>query len=109
MKHIRAYVHVRMFSVQEEKSRLIKPGGKVPYVAIEVPRIKERIILQNDFRNQVLRPNEKQQLDMLVGGLADLLFKLSEGNEAFFCVPGAKNNFEPSAHYTIDGVTEKVV
>ena len=55
-----------------------------------------------------MQPNEKSQQDMVVGGLAEILFRVSEGNEAVVCFPGSDNCFEPSAHYGIDGVTEKV-
>ena len=46
---------------------------------------------------------------MFCGGLAEILFRVAEGNEAVFCLPGSDNCFEPSAHYGIDGVTEKVL
>ena len=55
-----------------------------------------------------MKPNEKNQTDMVVGGLTEILFRVSEGNEAIVCLPGTDNCFEPSAHYGIDGVTEKV-
>ena len=56
----------------------------------------------------MLRVSEKIQTEMLVGGLAELLMKVADGNEAVFCVPGTENCFEPTAHYGIDGITEKV-
>ena len=55
-----------------------------------------------------MKPNEKAQTDMLVGGLTEILFRVSENTEAIVCLPGTDNCFEPSAHYGIDGVTEKV-
>ena len=61
------------------------------------------------FRGQVLKPSEKIQTEMFCGGLAEILFRVAEGNEAVFCLPGSDNCFEPSAHYGIDGVTEKVL
>ena len=61
------------------------------------------------FRGQVLKPSEKNQQEMFCGGLAEILFRVAEGNEAVFCLPGSDNCFEPSAHYGIDGVTEKVM
>ncbi len=45
---------------------------------------------------------------MLSGGLAELLTKVAEGEEAVFVLPGKENCFEATAHYAIDGVTEKV-
>ena len=57
----------------------------------------------------MLRPNDKLQTEMLVGGLAELLMKVADGKEAVFCVPGPENCFEPTAHYGIDGITEKAM
>ena len=45
---------------------------------------------------------------MLVGGLAELLTKVADGKEPVLCLPGTENCFQPSAHYGIDGITEKV-
>jgi hypothetical protein len=44
----------------------------------------------------------------LVGGLAELFMKVADGKEAVFCIKGSENCFEPTAHYGIDGITEKV-
>ena len=60
------------------------------------------------FRGQLLRPNEKIQNEMIVGGLAEILFRVADGDEVTFCLPGPDNCFEASASYGIDGVTEKV-
>jgi hypothetical protein len=60
------------------------------------------------YRAQLLKPNEKAQSEFVVGGIAEALFRAAEGNEAYFCLPGSENCFEPTAHYGIDGVTEKV-
>ena len=57
----------------------------------------------------MLKPSERQQTDMLVGGLAELLTKVADGKEMFLCLPGTENCFQPSAHYAIDGITEKVI
>ena len=65
-------------------------------------------LLSFAFSASVLRVSEKIQTEMLVGGLAELLMKVADGNEAVFCVPGTENCFEPTAHYGIDGITEKV-
>lgn len=46
---------------------------------------------------------------MLVGGLAELLTKVADGKEPILCLPGTENCFQPSAHYGIDGITEKVI
>ena len=56
----------------------------------------------------MLRPNEKIQNEMIVGGLAEILFRVADGEEVIFCLPGPDNCFEASASYGIDGVTEKV-
>ena len=64
--------------------------------------------LKLNFRSQLLKPNEKQQQEMMVGGISELLFKVAEGKEAVLCLPGPENCFEPTAQYGIDGVTEKV-
>jgi len=55
-----------------------------------------------------LKPNEKAQSDMIVGGLTDVLLRIAENREVVFCFPGSENCFEPNAEYAIDGVTEKV-
>lgn len=59
-------------------------------------------------RSQSLQPNEKSQQEMMVGGLAEIINRVADGNEMIFCLNGTDNCFEPSAHYGIDGVTEKV-
>ena len=46
---------------------------------------------------------------MIVGGLSEILIRVSEGDEIIFCLPGPDNCFEASASYGIDGVTEKVI
>jgi len=55
----------------------------------------------------MLKPNEKSQMEMLIGGLTDVLFRAAENNEAVFCLPGGENCFEANAQYGIDGFTEK--
>ena len=62
-----------------------------------------------NFRGQLLKPNEKNQNEMIVGGLSEILIRVSEGDEIIFCLPGPDNCFEASASYGIDGVTEKVI
>ena len=56
----------------------------------------------------MLRPTEKAQNEMVIGGITELLIKVAEGKEAVLCLPGPENCFEPTAQYGIDGVTEKV-
>lgn len=60
-------------------------------------------------RAQLLKPGEKVQQEMLVGGLVELLTKIADGKETVFCLPGPDNCFQPTAHFGIDGITEKVV
>ena len=55
-----------------------------------------------------MKPSDRSQTDMLVGGLAELLTKVADGKEPVLCLPGTENCFQPSAHYGIDGITEKV-
>ena len=45
---------------------------------------------------------------MLADGLTELLFKLSGGGDAVFCLLGETNCFEPPSSYTNDNFTEKV-
>ena len=39
-------------------------------------------------RTQMLRPNEKAQHEMVINGLADVLMRVADGEEAIFCLPG---------------------
>ena len=41
-----------------------------------------------DSRTQMLRPNEKAQHEMVINGLADVLMRVADGEEAIFCLPG---------------------
>ena len=36
----------------------------------------------------MLRPNEKSQVDMIISGLAEILIRAAEGDEAIFALPG---------------------
>ncbi len=36
----------------------------------------------------MLRPNEKAQLEMIISGLAEILIRAAEGDEAVFALPG---------------------
>jgi hypothetical protein len=45
---------------------------------------------------------------MIVGGLAEILFKAAEGGEVVVCMIGPENCFDSNANYGIDGFTEKV-
>ena len=51
---------------------------------------------------------EKAQVDMIIGGLAEILHKVAENGEAIFVLPGPDTCFEATGQYGIDGVTEKV-
>eukprot|EP00095_Tigriopus_kingsejongensis_P007844 maker-scaffold62_size438377-snap-gene-1.5 protein:Tk07844 transcript:maker-scaffold62_size438377-snap-gene-1.5-mRNA-1 annotation:"predicted protein" len=57
---------------------------------------------------QLLKPGEKVQQEILVGSLSELLMKIADGKEAFFCLPGPDNCFQATAHFGIDGITEKL-
>ncbi|XP_059082369.1 inactive ubiquitin carboxyl-terminal hydrolase MINDY-4B-like isoform X10 [Tigriopus californicus] len=57
---------------------------------------------------QLLKPGEKIQQEMLVGGLVELLSKIADGKETVLCLPGPDNCFQPTAHFGIDGITEKL-
>lgn len=67
------------------------------------------VIIWSLDRAQVLKPSEKIQEETLVNAFVDVLIKIAEGDEAVFCLPGVENCFEPTAHYAIDGVTERVM
>lgn len=56
-----------------------------------------------------MKPNEKAQSEMMVASFAEILLRLADGAPAVFCLPGPDNCFEPTAHYGIDGITEKVI
>lgn len=56
-----------------------------------------------------MRPSEKVQNDVFISALAELLLKLSLGSQAVLCLRGPDSCFEPTAHFAIDGVTEKVL
>ena len=45
---------------------------------------------------------------MIVEGVMDMIFKAAGGENAVFCLPAAKNCFEPSSRYLSDTITEKV-
>ncbi|TRY67057.1 hypothetical protein TCAL_02734 [Tigriopus californicus] len=62
-----------------------------------------------DCRAQLLKPGEKIQQEMLVGGLVELLSKIADGKETVLCLPGPDNCFQPTAHFGIDGITEKLM
>ena len=56
----------------------------------------------------MLRPNDKAQIEMVIGGIAELLVRVADGKDMVLALPGPENCFEPTAQYGIDGVTEKV-
>ena len=55
-----------------------------------------------------LQPKQKAQKEMIIEGVMDVIFKAAGGENAVFCLPGAKNCFEPSQRYLSDTITEKV-
>lgn len=91
------------------KHLLFDTGKKKNTTSKRYRRVKEEKTGQMvGHWGQVLKPSEKVQTEMFCGGLAEILFRVADGNEAVFCLPGSENCFEPSAHYGIDGVTEKL-
>ena len=56
----------------------------------------------------MLRPNDKAQIEMVIGGIAELLITVAGGKESVLALPGPENCFDATAQYGIDGVTEKV-
>lgn len=60
------------------------------------------------FSNQILRPNASDQLNMIIGGISEAIFKAAQGGEAIFCMMSMEANFEPNIHFGIDGFTERV-
>jgi len=56
-----------------------------------------------------MKPNDKAQAEMMVAGFSEILIRVADGNPAVLCLPGPDNCFEPTAHYGIDGITEKVL
>lgn len=36
----------------------------------------------------MLKPNDKAQQEMVINGLADILLRAADGDEAIFCLPG---------------------
>ena len=60
-------------------------------------------------RSQLLKPTDKAQSDMIVGGISEVLHKVSEGKDSILCLPGPETCFEATGQYGIDGVTEKVI
>jgi len=91
------------------KHLLFDTGKKKNTTSKRYRRVKEEHTTRMvGYWGQVLKPSEKVQTEMFCGGLAEILFRVADGNEAVFCLPGSDNCFEPSAHYGIDGVTEKL-
>jgi hypothetical protein len=90
------------------KHLLFDTGKKKNTTSKRYRRVKEEPSKMVGYWGQVLKPSEKVQTEMFCGGLAEILFRVADGNEAVFCLPGSDNCFEPSAHYGIDGVTEKL-
>lgn len=55
-----------------------------------------------------MKPNDKAQVEMIVGGIAEVLHKVADGKDVILALPGPDNCFEATGQYGIDGVTEKV-
>jgi len=55
-----------------------------------------------------LGPKARIQKEMVVEGVMDMIFKAAGGENAVFCLPAAKNCFEPSSRYLSDTITEKL-
>ncbi|XP_071744007.1 inactive ubiquitin carboxyl-terminal hydrolase MINDY-4B isoform X2 [Lepeophtheirus salmonis] len=56
----------------------------------------------------ILRPTDRIQSEILIGGLTSLFSKVSDGHGGILCFPSSDNCFEPTSNYTMDGVTEKL-
>ena len=55
-----------------------------------------------------MKPAEKAQIEMVVGGISEVLVKVADGKECILALPGPDICFEATGQYGIDGVTEKV-
>ena len=55
-----------------------------------------------------MKPNDKNQIEMIVGGLSEILCKVADGQDSILALPGPDTCFEATGQYGIDGVTEKV-
>ena len=79
------------------------------------------------FRNNLLRPNEMTQRDILAGAISELLWKVKHSSDetqfttvlykasgngqngpAVIAVPGANQVFEAPVRFSVDGLTEKL-
>jgi hypothetical protein len=47
-------------------------------------------------------------MDMVIGGISEVLHKVADGKESILCLPGPDPCFEATGQYGIDGVTEKL-
>jgi hypothetical protein len=56
-----------------------------------------------------MMPKKEVQDIMLIEGLLEILFKMSGGGDAVFCLPGEKVCFDPPSGFLNDNVTEKVL
>ena len=59
-------------------------------------------------RSQLLKPTDKAQSEMVIGGISEVLHKVAEGKDSVLALPGPDTCFEATGQYGIDGVTEKV-
>ena len=56
-----------------------------------------------------MKPTDKAQFEMVIGGISEVLHKVAEGKDCVLCLPGPETCFEATGQYGIDGVTEKVI
>ena len=61
-----------------------------------------------EHRSQLLKPTDKAQSEMVIGGISEVLHKVAEGKDSVLALPGPDTCFEATGQYGIDGVTEKV-
>ena len=62
-----------------------------------------------EHRSQLLKPTDKAQSEMVIGGISEVLHKVAEGKDSVLALPGPDTCFEATGQYGIDGVTEKVI
>ena len=70
--------------------------------------IQRQYFIQIYFRNQLLRPNEITQREILSAAIAELLWKVGGKKQAILAVPETNPVFEASVRFSMDGVTEKL-
>ncbi|XP_071744009.1 inactive ubiquitin carboxyl-terminal hydrolase MINDY-4B isoform X4 [Lepeophtheirus salmonis] len=86
-------IHQKFYNVEGDSHRSARGSG--------------RNSLLNKETN-ILRPTDRIQSEILIGGLTSLFSKVSDGHGGILCFPSSDNCFEPTSNYTMDGVTEKL-